>query len=103
MEENIIGLIAEAEKDAAAKKAEAEETALTIVAAAEKQAQEILKNSEAECAAYRENALKCAAEQAQSDYEKALNDSRQQAKEYADGLLARSDNFVLDIVGRLTK
>lgn len=103
MEENIIGLIAEAEEKAAAKKAQALSEAAEIVAAAEKDAQEISKRSSAECAALRDEIIKCAEENAASDYDKAIEESRSEAKAYADSRLARADSFVLDIVGRLTK
>lgn len=103
MEENIIGLIAEAEERAAAKKAQAQSEAAEIVAAAEKNAQEIAKRSVAECAELREKMIKCAEEKAASDYEKAIGESKADAKDYADSLLNRADSLVLDIVGRLTK
>lgn len=103
MEENIIGLIAEAEERAAAKKAQALSEAAEIVAAAERNAQEIAKRSSAECAALREEIIKCAEEKAALDYHKAIEESSAEAKAYADSHLERAQNFVLDIVGRLTK
>lgn len=103
MEDNIIGLIAEAENKAAAKKVQAQAEAAEIVAAAEKRAQEIAKSSEAECANLRESAIKFAEEKAASDYEKAIAESRAAAKEYADSHFGHASDLVLDIVGRLTK
>lgn len=103
MEENIIGLIAEAEEKAAAKKAQAQTEAAAIVSAAEKQAQNIAKSSEAECANLREETLKNAEKNAVSDYDKAISESRAEAKAYADRHLERAEGFVLEIVGRLTK
>lgn len=103
MEENIIGLIAEAESKAAAKKAQAQSEAAAIVAAAERDAQEIFRRSAVECAALRDEMIKCAEEKAVSDYEKAIEESMAKAKEYADSHLERADSFVFEIVGRLTK
>lgn len=103
MEENIIGLIAEAEERAAAKKAQALSEAAEIVAAAERDAQEVAKRSAAECAALREEMINCAEEKAASNYKNAIEESSSEAKAYADSHLARAENFVLDIVGRLTK
>lgn len=103
MEKNIIELIAEAEEKAAAKKAQALSEAAEIVAVAEKNAQEILKRSTVECANLREEIIKCAEEKAASDYDKAIAESSASAKAYADSQFAHAENFVLDIVGRLTK
>ena len=103
MEENIIGLIAKAEEEAAAKKAQAQTEAAEIIAAAEKKAQEISKSSDSECALLREKTLKSAEEKADLNYQKAIADSYSAAKAYAESHLERAEGFVLDIVGRLTK
>lgn len=101
--ENIIGLIGNAEREASAKKAEALKTAAQIQADADKKAQESLKSAETELAAYKENAVRLAGERAEADYVKTLNASRESAVRFADELIAKSDKFVLEIVGRLTK
>lgn len=103
MENNIIGLIAEAESTAAAKKAQALSAAAEIVAAAERNAQEILKRSAVDCANLREEIIRCAEEESASDYNKAIEESSASAKAYADSQLERANGIVLDIVGRLTK
>lgn len=103
MEENIIGYIAEAERQAAEKKAQAQAEAAEIVAAAERQAAEIAKSSEAECALLREQTVKVAEEHARASYDGALSGAHAEAKEYADGLLKNAGGHVADIVGRLTK
>ncbi|MCH5146535.1 MAG: hypothetical protein J1F61_00845 [Clostridiales bacterium] len=103
MEENILSLIAKAESEAAAKKAQAQTEAAEIIAAAEKKAQEISKSSDSECALLREKTIKDAEEKAALNYEKAIADSYKKAKEYADSHLERAEGFVLEIVGRLTK
>ena len=103
MEENIIGLIAEAEERAAAKKAQALSEAAEIVAAADSNAQEIARRSVAECAVLRDEMIKCAEEKAAADYDKAIEESRAEAKAYADSHFELASGLVFDIVGRLTK
>lgn len=103
MEENIIGLIAEAEQKAAAKKAQALTEAAEIVAAAERDAQEISRRSVSDCAGLREETIKFAEEKAASDYEKSIEESKAEAKAFADSQLELAENLVLDIVWRLTK
>lgn len=103
MEENIIGFIAKAEEQAAAKKAQAQTEAAEIISAAEKKAQEISKASDSECALLREKTIKKAEEQAETSYQKTIADSYLKAKEYADSRIERSGEIVLDIVGRLLK
>lgn len=103
MEEKIINRIAEAEDEAAAKRAAAQSAAAEMVAAAERKAAQITKSSEAVCSIIREEGIKTAENKAALDYEQALADSRAEAKDYADGLLANADSYVLEIVGRLAK
>lgn len=103
MEKDIISLIAEAEERAAAQKAQAQSEAAQIVVTAEREAQEIAKRSAAECATLRDQMIKCAQEKSVSDYEQAINESKSEAKSYADSHLEHADKFVLEIVGRLTK
>ena len=103
MEENIIGQIAEAEKEAAERKAQASLRAAEIVAEAEQRAALFAKGSEAELRNYRETALKQATERAQKEYEKSIAACAAQAKEYADGLLKGAEGYIAQIVGRLTK
>lgn len=103
MEENIIILIAEAEQKAAAKKAQALAQAEQIVAAAERDAQEIAKRSVLDCAELRDEIIKSAEDKAAADYESAIENSKAQAKAYADAHLDSANGFVLDIFGRLTK
>ena len=103
MEENILGLIAEAESRAAEKKAQALEQSAKIIAAAEKSAADIARSSETECAAFREQSQKDAEIKATADYEKAIKESRAEAESYANSLLEFALTHVTDIVGRLTK
>lgn len=103
MEEEILSRIAQAEARAAQIKEEAQSRAAAIVAEAQKQAQEIAKNSEVQAAAFRKEGMQAAEAKAQSDYLDAINKCSSQAKQYADGLLAHADEYVLEVVGRLTK
>ena len=103
MEMEIIGQIAEAEREAAERKAQAAVRAAQIVAAAEQRAAELLASSETELRLDRETALKDATECAESEYENTIKSCRAQAEKYADDLLKGLDNYVTQIVGRLTK
>lgn len=103
MEENIIGLIAEAESKAAALKAQAQEQAADIVTAAEKRATEIAKTSEKSCKAYGEKMLKAAQMYAQGLYDRTIEKSRADALHYAGERLDRAEPFVNEILERLTK
>lgn len=103
MEENVLGLIAEAESRASEIKAQALEQAAKIIAAAEKNAADISRSSEAECAEFREKSQTAAQNKAAADYEKTINDSRAEAASYADSILEYASIHVTDIVGRLTK
>ena len=103
METDIIGQIAQAEKEAAERKAQAVTRAAEIVAEAEKRAAELIKKSEAELAAFREAALKEAEERAQKEYDKSISDCAVQEKKYADELIKGAENHITQIVGRLTK
>ena len=103
MEEKIIGMIAEAEREASERKARAQVRAAEIVAEAEHRALEIAKKSDAACKSYRETALKEAAESAQKEYDKSIAACRTEAEKYANGLLEGANAYVTQIVGRLTK
>lgn len=103
MDENVIGIISQAEAQAVKIKEEAQAKAAEIIAAAEKQAAEIIRSSEISCAQYRREALETAEKTAESDYAEAISRSRADAKKYADVLISRSDNYVSDIVGRIVK
>ena len=103
MEDNILGRVAEAESRAAEIKAQALEQAAKIVAEAEKNAADISRSSEKECAAYRERAIDEAQSKAANDYEKSIEESRAEAKNYAASLLKFSSVHVSGIIGRLTK
>ncbi len=103
MEENVIGLIAEAEENAARTKERAEARAAVIAAAAEAEAAQISSASEAECRQLREEGIRNAELAAEEEYGRTLAAARLEAKRYADGLLGHTDGYVADIVGRLTK
>ena len=103
MEENIIGLITSAERDAAARKSRAQDEAAEIITDAEKRAVEIAKNSEETCKAYREKMLKAAQKYAQASYDRTIEKSRAYAKQYADDCLNRAEPFVNEILERVTK
>ena len=103
MEDNILQSIEKAEKSAADIKAQAQDKATKIIAAAEKSAADISRSSEAECAAYREKALKDAEILAEKNYEKKIQGSRAEAQSYADSLLNVASIHVTAIVGRLVK
>ncbi len=103
MEEDVIGIITQAEARAAEIKAKAQAEAAEIIAGAEKKAAEIVKSSELSCAEYRREALAEAEKTAQSDYEKSIADSCAEAKNYADSLIKYSGEYVSGIVGRLVK
>ena len=103
MDESIVSLIAQAEKEAASRKEAAELQAAQIVAAAEKKSMEIAKESEAALKALREQTLQNTEEQASQEYRIALDKARSEAKDYADAILSRADNAVLEIVGRILK
>lgn len=103
MEEDVIGLIAQAEAQAAEIKEKAQAEAAEIIAAAEKRAAGIVKESEVFCAQYRVEKFAEAKAEAENAYNAAIMSGKAAAKEYADGIIARSDGDVSDIVGRLLK
>lgn len=103
MEENLIGKIAQAEQAAAELKAEAQKKAEKILAEAQKKAAAAVKKSEADCAALLELAQKDAQMKVEADYQKSIEEAKREAKEYADSLLAHTDVFVTEILGRLVK
>ena len=103
MEENIIKLIAEAERKAAAQKAQAQADAARIITDAEKSAVEIAKTSEETCKAYREKMQRAARMYAQGRYERKLEKTREEAKNYAEERLSRAEPFVNEILERLKK
>lgn len=103
MDGNVIGIISQAEAQAAKIKEEAEAQAAEIIAAAEKKAAEIIKSSEVSCAEYRQTSLAEAEKTAESEYIGSIESSRSRAKKYADGLISHSDGYVSDIVGRIVK
>lgn len=103
MEENIIGMIAKAEEEAAARKAAAQLRAAEIVAEAEKGASQYAKESAQAIKQLREQSLRAAEERATSEYDAVLKNRRVMAKQYADTVLGRADEYVTEIVGRLTK
>ena len=103
MEENIIQSIAKAEEQAAEMRAQAQAEANKIAADAERSAAEILKNAEGDCVKLREKTIKAAEERAVADYDKAIENSRAEAENYADGLIKSADNLVTDIIGRIVK
>ena len=103
MENDIINMIAEAEREAAEQKSQAAERAAEIVAAAEKRAAEISKSSEEEIRILGAEMLLAAENRATAEYERALAESRESAAAYAGEILAHADAHVFDIVGRLTK
>lgn len=103
MEEGLIAVVAQAEAQAAKIREEAQTEAAQIIAAAEKRAAEIIKTAEVSCAKYRKEALAAACAEADNEYNAAIAGSAAAAKEYADGLIARSEGYVLDVVGRLAK
>lgn len=103
MEENIIGLIAKAEREAAAEKTRAQAEAAEIITEAEKRAVEIAKSSEETCKAYREKVLKAAQKYAQACYDRTIEKSRADAAQYAGDCLNRAEPFVNEILERVTK
>ncbi len=103
MEQTIIGMIAEAERAAAARKEEAQSGAAQTIAEAEARASEIAKQSAASLRRLREETLERAEDEASSAYQSAIGQARREAAAYADGILASAETSVYEIVGRLTK
>lgn len=103
MEENILNEIAEAEAQAAARKADAQARAAEIVGEAEKSASERQRLAELECAMRRAEGLKKAEQDAEAAYERALADRRRDSVRYAEERLAQAEPFVAEIVRRILK
>ena len=103
MENTIIGEIAKAEEEGAKRKEESEARARVLLAEAEDRASEILKNAETDCAILRVNGIKEAEVAADAAYNRTLSLAAKEAKEYADGILERTDVYVAEIVGRIVK
>lgn len=103
MENTIIGEIAKAEEEGAKRKAESEERARALLSEAEDRASGILKKAETDCAILRANGVQEAETQASAAYERTLSLAAKEAKEYADGILARTEVYVAEIVGRIVK
>lgn len=103
MEENIVSLVAEAERQAAEIKAKAEERAQEISAQAEKSALAARRESEEACAALRREGLERAEREAEEMYKARISEGRAAAKKYTDGLTKHTDVYVTEIVGRIVK
>ncbi len=101
--EDIVAEIKLAESAAAEKKEEAKKKAARILADAEAEADNILKIAETDCAALRARIIAAATEQAEHDYAVAVAQNADKAREYADGLIGHAENYVVEIVGRITK
>ncbi len=99
--EEILKSVAEAEARAAETREAATDKAAEIIARAEARAAELAKSSEAECKAYREQALSAARRQAQENYLRAIEIRRGEAEKYADGLLKNTDAQVNTITRRI--
>lgn len=99
----VIKSITEAEEKAAEIKAKALERAAEIAAEAETKAEDISRKNETDCKLFREGQLKKAEKDAAAEYEKALTDTRAEAKAYADGVLKRTGGVVTEIVRRITR
>ncbi len=100
--DEIIKSITEAEEKAAEIKLQAEEKAAEIITAAEKKAAESDKKSENDCRLLREMRIKEANEKADKQYAEAIAAERVKAKKFADGVIKYTDNYVAEIVGRLS-
>lgn len=103
MEENIIGEIAKAEEEAVERRSAGEERAAALLAEAAKRAGEIVRAAETDCAVLRADGIRRAEAEASAAYERTLGLAETEAKEYADGVLAHTDVYVAEIVGRIAK
>ena len=103
MEENIIGMIAEAESKAQARKAQAQLRATIIVSEAERTAADIARSSEEACRARKEEGIRNAESEAEAEYRKSLETAREEGAKLAEALLEHTGEYISEIVGRLTK
>lgn len=99
--DEIIKNVKEAEEKAAEIKAVALKKAAVISENAESRAAEISAANEAECKALKENAVKKAEAEADRLYNLALEKKRNEAKEYADKLAAKTDGAANEVVRRV--
>ncbi len=102
MTEEVIKLIADAEKEGLAMKNVASENASQTIRQAEKRAAEIEKTSAEVCKAYRETMQKNAEDTATKTYNQTLEQARLDAREYCRKILSGTDATVGKIVGRIT-
>ena len=93
--------IREAEAKAAEKLEAAREYAAQITAAAETESIGLMARYAEEDKARREEQLKLARAQAERDYEATLAEKSAEAKEYADGLVKKAEQYVGEIIRRV--
>lgn len=98
----IVKSVREAEFEAVIIREAAEAKAAEILSKAEEQAAKIARDGEAYIKSMREEKLRAAEKKARDDYDKAVESEYARRKKDADELIARADNEVVGIVGRIT-
>lgn len=103
MTEEIIKSITNVEAEAELIKAEAHEKAAAILSGAENEVAQKEQASVENCKKYREEAWKKALAEADSAYEKTLNEKANEARAYCEEALQSAEPYIGNIVGRIIR